>query len=200
MLLTLLLTINMYPRSITFETPADLRVKYQAQLESRSTQGQLLSSMFDENGNLKLRIPAQQYKPINEEWGRITDAFSSVWYETTVVRTQGFEIEIQDHRAEIRFLLWEIALRQRAIVGQVNTIWVDDAVGFDPIKNYNTGVTRKRGVLYLQPVSGVVSNGNLTCPVVGGTGQAVEVAAPIVRYYTQPYSVRFVTRDLDAVV
>lgn len=189
----------MYPRSITFETPTDLRTKYQAQLESRNGQGQLLSSVFDGN-NLKIRLPAQHYKPINEEWGKITDAFSSVWYETTVARTQGFEIEIQDQRAEIRFLLWEIALRQRAIVGQVNTIWVDDAVGFDPIKNYSTGVTRKRGVLYLQPVSGVVSNGNLTCPVVGGTGQAVEVAAPIVRYYTQPYSVRFEVRDLDAVV
>lgn len=190
----------MYIRSLTFETPADLRIKYQARLESRNAQGQLLSSMFDGNGNLKLRISAQHYKSINEEWGKITDAFSSVWYETAVVRTQGFEIEIQDQRAEIRFLLWELALRQRGQWGQVNTIWVDDAVGFDPVKDYGTGVTRKRGVLYLQPVSGVVSNGNLTCPVVGEAGQAVEVAASIVRYYTQPYSVRFVVRDLDAVV
>lgn len=190
----------MYLRSITFETPTDLRVKYLQQLEHRNQQGQLLSSMFNAAGNLSLRIQSQQYKPINEEWGKITDGFSSVWYETSVVRTQGFEIEIQDQRAEIRFILWEIALRQRAIVGQVQTIWVDDAVGFDPIKDYTTGLTRKRGVLYLQPVSGVTSNGQLLCPVIGGTGQAVEVPAPIVRYYTQPYSVRFVTKDLDAIV
>ena len=156
--------------------------------------------MFNAAGNLVLRVQSQQYKPIIEEWGRITDGFSSVWYETSVVRTQGFEVEIQDQRAEIRFILWEIALRQRAIVGQVQTVWVDDAVGFDPIKNYATGVTRKRGVLYLQPVSGVISNGELLCPVVGGTGQAVETPAPIVRYYTQPYSIRFVTKDLDAIV
>jgi hypothetical protein len=191
----------MYLRSITFETPADLRAKYLQQLETRNPQGQLVSSMFDAAGNLTLRVQPQQYKPINEEWGKITDAFGSVWYETSVIRTQGFELEIQDQRAEIRFILWEIALRQRAIVGQVQTIWVDDAVGFNPIKNYTTGgVTRKRGVLYLQPMSGVVSNGQLLCPVVGGTGQAVEVPAPIIRYYTQPYSVRFVTKDLDAIV
>jgi len=189
-------------RSITFETPADLRVKYLQQLESRNTQGQLLSSMFNAAGNLVIRSQSQQYKPINEEWGKITDAFSSVWYETSVVRTQGFELEISDQRAELRFILWEIALRQRAIAGQVQTIWVDDAVGFDPIKDYAAGVTRKRGVLYLQPVSGVVSNGQLLCPIVGagGTGQAVEVPAPIIRYYTEPYSVRFVTKDLDAIV
>ena len=197
----------MYPRSITFETPINLRTKYQQQLEHRDAQGQLLSSMFDVAGNLTLRVQPQHYKPINEEWGRITDAFgfgstgfSSVWYETSVVRTQGFDLEIQDQRAEIRFILWEIALRQRAIVGQVQTIWVDDAVGFDPMKDYGTGVTRKRGVLYLQPASGVVSNGQLLCPVVGGTGQAVEAPAQIVRYYTQPYSVRFVVKDLDAIV
>lgn len=190
----------MYPRSITFETPIDLRAKYLQQLEQRTLQGELMSSMFDSAGNLTLRVQSQQYKPINEEWGKITDAFSSVWYETSVVRTQGFDLEIQDQRAEIRFLLWEIAVRQRAIVGQVQTIWVDDAVGFDPIKDYATGVTRKRGVLYLQPISGVNSNGQLLCPVVGGTGQAVEAPAQIVRYYTQPYSVRFVTKDLDAVV
>ena len=177
-----------------------MRAKYQAQLESRNAQGQLLSTQFNSDGNLVLRIPSQNYKQISEEWGKITDAFSAVWYETTAVRTQGFEIEIQDQRAEIRFLLWETALRQRGQWGQVNTIWVDDAVGFDPVKNYGTGVTRKNGILYLQPISGVVSNGKLTCPAVGGTGQAVEVAESIVRYYTQPYSVRFVTRDLDAVV
>ena len=190
----------MYPRSITFETPADLRGKYLQQLESRNAQSQLLSSMFDAAGNLVLRVQSQQYKPINEEWGKITDAFSSVWYETSVVRTQGFELEIQDQRAEIRFILWEIGLRQRAIVGQVQTIWVDDSVGFDPIKDYSTGITRKRGVLYLQPMSGVMSNGQLLCPVVGGTGQVVEAPAPIIRYYTQPYSVRFVTKDLEAIV
>ena len=190
----------MYPRSITFETPIDLRTKYQQQLEHRDAQSQLLSSMFDAAGNLTLRVQSQHYKPINEEWGKITDAFSSVWYETSVVRTHGFDLEIQDQRAEIRFILWEIALRQRAIPGQVQTIWVDDTVGFDPIKDYGTGVTRKRGVLYLQPASGVVSNGQLLCPVPGGTGQAVEAPALIVRYYTQPYSVRFVTKDLDAIV
>ena len=190
----------MFPRSIVFETPTDLRAKYQAQLEQRNAQGQLLTSMFNVDGNLSIRVQSPQYKPINEEWGKITDAFSSVWYETSVVRTQGFELEIQDQRAEIRFILWEIALRQRAIVGQVQTIWVDDALGFDPIKDYGTGVTRKRGVLYLQPASGLTSNGQLTCPVPGGTGQAVEVAAPIVRYYTQPYSVRFVVKDQDAIV
>lgn len=196
----------MYSRSITFETPIDLRVKYLQQLEHRNPQGELLSSMFDAAGNLTLRVQSQQYKPINEEWGKITDAFgfgsnfSSVWYETSLVRTQGFDLEIQDQRAEIRFILWEIALRQRAIVGQVQTIWVDDAVGFDPIKDYATGVTRKHGVLYLQPASGVVSNGQLLCPVVGGTGQAVEAPASIIRYYTDPYSVRFVTKNLDAIV
>src|SRR6476469_7329109 len=130
----------MYPRSITFETPIDLRTKYQQQLEHRDAQGQLLSSMFDAAGNLVLRVQSQQYKPINEEWGKITDGFGSVWYETSVVRTQGFELQIQDQRAEIRFILWEIALRQRATPGQVQTIWVDDAVGFDPIKNYTAGV------------------------------------------------------------
>lgn len=190
----------MYPRSITFETPADLRAKYLQQLESRNVQNQLLSSMFNAAGNLTIRTQLQQYKPINEEWGKITDAFNSVWYETSVVRTQGFELEITDQRAEIRFILWEIALRQRAIVGQVQTIWVDDAVGFDPIKDYAAGVTRKRGVIFLQPVSGIMSNGQLLCPVVGGTGQALETPAPIVRYYTQPYSIRFVTKDLDAIV
>ena len=187
-------------RSIVFETPSDLRTKYQAQLEQRNLQGQLLTSMFNAAGNLSLRVQMQQYKPINEEWGSVKDGFGSVWYETGVVRTQGFELEIQDQRAEIRFALWEIALRQRAIVGQVQTIWVDDAVGFDPIKDYAAGVTRKRGILYLQPVSGVMSNGQLVCPVAGGTGQAVEVAAPIVRYYTEPYSIRFVVKDQDAIV
>jgi len=192
----------MFPRTITFETPADLRAKYLQQLESRNAEGQLLSSMFNAAGNLTIRSRPQQYKLINEEWGKITDAFSSVWYETSIVRTQGFEIEIQDQRAEIRFLLWEVALRQRAIVGQVQTIWVDDAIGFDPIKDYATGVTRKRGILYLQPVSGVISNGQLLCPTVAASanGQAVEVPTPIVRYYTEPYSVRFVTKDLDAIV
>ena len=192
----------MFPRTITLETPADLRAKYLQQLESRNAEGQLLSSMFNAAGDLPIRSRPQQYKLINEEWGKIADAFSSVWYETSVVRTQGFELEIPDQRAEIRFILWEIALRQRAIAGQVQTIWVDDAIGFDPIKDYATGVTRKRGVLYLQPVSGVISNGQLLCPAVGadGNGQAVEVSAPIVRYYTEPYSVRFVTKDLDAIV
>jgi hypothetical protein len=192
----------MFPRTITFETPADLRAKYLQQLESRNAEDQLLSSMFNAAGNLTIRSRPQQYKLINEEWGKITDAFSSVWYETSIVRTQGFELEITDQRAEIRFLLWEVALRQRAIVGQVQTIWVDDAIGFDPIKDYATGVTRKRGILYLQPVSGVISNGQLLCPTVGagGNGQAVEVPTPIVRYYTEPYSVRFVTKDLDAIV
>jgi hypothetical protein len=191
----------MFPRTITFETPADLRAKYLQQLESRNAEDQLLSSMFNAAGNLTIRSRPQQYKLINEEWGKITDAFSSVWYETSIVRTQGFELEITDQRAEIRFLLWEVALRQRAIVGQVQTIWVDDAIGFDPIKDYATGVTRKRGILYLQPVSGVISNGQLLCPTVSasGNGQAVEVSAPIVRYYTEPYSVRFVTKDLDAI-
>lgn len=187
-------------RSIVFETPPDLRVKYQAQLEQRNAQGQLLTSMFNIAGNLSLRVQSQQYKPITEEWGSLRDGFGSVWYETNVVRTQGFELEIPDNRAEIRFTLWEISLRQRAIKSQIQTIWVDDAVGFDPIKDYATGVTRKRGVLYLQPASGVMSNGQLTCPVPGGTGQVVEVAAPIVRYYTQPYTVRFVVKDLDAIV
>lgn len=190
----------MYLRSITFETPVDLRAKYLQQLEQRNPQGQLLSSMFNAAGNLSLRVQPELYTPINEEWGSIKDGFSSVWYETNVIRTQGFEFKIQDQRAEIRFILWEIALRQRAIPGQVQTIWIDDAVGFDPIKDYATGSTRKRGVLYLQPVSGVTSNGRLLCPVVGGTGQAIEAPEPIVRYYTQPYSVRFVTKDLDAIV
>ena len=190
----------MYPRAIIFETPADLRAKYLQQLESRNAQNQLLSSMFNSAGNLVLRVQSQQYKPIIEEWGRITDGFNSVWYETSVIRTQGFEVEVQDQRAEIRFIFEEIARRQRAIVGQVQTIWADDAVGFDPIKDYATGVTRKRGVISLQVASGVTSNGELLCPVVGGTGQAVETPAPIVRYYTQPYSIRFVTKDLDAIV
>jgi hypothetical protein len=189
----------MYPRSITFETPADLRTKYQTQLEQRDSQGRLLSSMFNAQGHLTLRANPQHYKPINEEWGTIKDGFGMVWYETTVVRTEGFDLEIQDNRAEIRFILWEIALRQRGEWGQVNTIWVDDAVGFDPIADYTTGVTRKRGILYLQPVSGLISNGQLLCPAVGGTGQPVEAPASIVRYYTHPYSVRFVVKDLDAV-
>ncbi len=190
----------MYPRSITFETPIDLRAKYQQQLEHRNAQGQLLSSMFDVAGNLTLRVHSGLYTPIKEEWGFIKDGFSSISYETNVIRTQGFEFKVQDQRAEIRFIFEEIARRQRAIVGQVQTIWVDDSVGFDPIKNYETGVTRKRGVLYVQAESGVTSNGNLLCPVPGGTGQAVEAPAPIVRYYTEPYSVRFVTKDLDAIV
>lgn len=107
----------MFARTVTFETPADLRAKYLQQLEFRNAEGQLLSSMFNTAGNLAIRSRPQQYKLINEEWGKITDAFSSVWYETSVVRTQGFELEITDQRAEIRFILWEIALRQRAIAG-----------------------------------------------------------------------------------
>lgn len=96
----------MFPRTITFETPADLRAKYLQQLESRNAQGQLLSSMFNAAGNLTIRS-----RP-------------------------------------------------------------------------------------------VISNGQLLCPTIGagGNGQAVEVPAPIVRYYTEPYSIRFVAKDLDAIV
>lgn len=188
-------------RSITFETPADLKTKFQAVLEARDKDDKLIATVFDAQGNLKLRIPPEDYQAEITQWGKLVNGFDFVWYEATPAKTRGFTINIKDERAEIRFLLWEIMVRQRGEWGQTNLIWVDDEIGFDPIKDYATGKSRKKGVLFMEDISGTMSNGKLACPPSTATdGQVVVVPETPIRYYTKPYKVRFEPREQDYVL
>lgn len=194
----------MLPGQIIFETPSDLKEKYwkalsrEVRLPDGKLSGERVSSDF-ESGHLALRIQPEQYKALYGEWGKLTNGYGFVWYEATPMRSLGFQLEIKDQRAEIRFLLWEIAVRQRGEWGQVNTIWVKDELGFDPIEDYPEGLTKKRGVLSLEPPNGVISNKNKNCTMINGQDSYVISKPDPVRYYTPPYSIKFEIQEQNMI-
>jgi hypothetical protein len=147
--------------------------------------------VFDTNGNIRLKINPKKYTrvEVSEGEAKVKDFFSGVYQELRLARV-GFDIEVLDFRAPLKFLfqrLKDFQARSVFVDGNWSLIKCWDSVRPEP-ESFEDGswVTERYGTI--TDLKGTEGDGFFK----GSYTDLCKAGQPLDdKYYTQPFTISF---------